>query len=87
MNIIISDASRYCISNADDKKGSTKAMVDGILMRVSWKVTHGSDQASWCGAESVQNIDQSTDRSLHRLNTDTLFGAIYCKSSELHIPA
>ena len=43
------------------KKGSTKAMVDGILMRVSWKVTHGSDQASWCGAESVQNIDQSTD--------------------------
>ena len=41
----------YCISNADGKTRIFEGMVGGILMRVLWKVAHGSDQTSWCGAE------------------------------------
>ena len=96
-HIIFSDESRYSIFNADGRPGSVESVVNALVLHAAWKETHGADQTSGRGAESVftSNLEISSFRtsahvgcghSLHRSSSETPCGAFACTSSKLQFP-
>jgi hypothetical protein len=66
-------------------QGSVESVVNGLVLHAAWKETHGADQTSGRGAESVftSNLEMSSFRtsahvdcghSLHRSSSETPCG-------------